>query len=89
MTVSTFKKGDRVTVYNQTFSGKPIIEGRATILKPSDVDDHYWVKFDNAGLGDPGRKCQRFVYSGECQDSPEQYLAKAQAEYADRQGELK
>lgn len=82
--MSTFKKGDRVTVYNQTMSGKPIIEGKATILGRGDVEDHYRVKFDNAELGDPGRNCKRFVFDGEPQSEPQAYLAKAVAEWEAR-----
>jgi hypothetical protein len=77
-----FKKGDRVTVFNQTMNGKPIIEGKATILGKGGVENQYKVKFDNAGLGDPGRNCLRFVFgwAGQ-QDEPEAFLAKAVAEW--------
>lgn len=79
--MDTFKKGDRVTVFNQTLSGKPIIEGTATILAVGEVEDQYRVSFDNAGLGDSGRNCFRFVVSGEAQDDPKAYIAKAQKDW--------
>lgn len=83
--MSKFKKGDVVTVYNQTVGGKPIIEGRATVIKPTGVEFQYRVKFLDAQLGDPGRAgVDRFVYGGECQNDPETYIAKAQAEWAER-----
>ena len=64
----TFQRDDVVTVFNQTMSGKFIIEGKATIVRPiDDVDEQYIVKMpssdgynehlqrfvDPAGQGDP------------------------------------
>lgn len=83
--MTTFKKGDVVTVYNQTFSGKPIIEGDAVIVGPTGVEFQYRVKFIGAKLGDPGRSgVDRFVFGGECQSDPAGYLTKAHAEWAER-----
>ena len=87
--MTKFKKGDVVAVYNQTFSGKPIIEGRATIVRPTGVEFQYRVKFIGAKLGDPGRTgVDRFVFGGDCQADPEGYIAKAQKEWAERNPEL-
>jgi len=44
-----FKRGDIVTVINSTIGGKAIIEGKASILKPTGLsEDHYEVKFVNS-----------------------------------------
>jgi hypothetical protein len=74
-----FKTGDEVVVYNQNLSGKPIIEGRAIIVKTGEVADQYRVRF----LNDGSRKTYlRFVYPGDSQRMPDEYIAKAQAEWA-------
>ena len=87
--MTEFKKGDTVVVYNQTLSGRPIIEGRAIVMRPTGIDNQYRVKFIGAKLGDPGRNgIDRFVYSGECQSEPDAYLAKAQAEWTERNPDL-
>ena len=84
-----FARGDVVTIYNQTMSGKPIIEGRATIVRPTGVEFQYRVKFIGAKLGDPGRTgVDRFVFAGECQSDPQGYIAKAQKEWAERNPDL-
>jgi hypothetical protein len=84
-----FKKGDEVVVYNQTFSGMPIIEGRAIIIRPTNVQYQYRVKFIGAKLGDPGRTgVDRFVFGGEPQANPNKYIAKAQKEWAERNPDL-
>lgn len=77
----SFQNGAEVTVYNQTMSGQPIIEGRATVVKPTDVGDQYQVRF-------PGDRTlyNRFVYPGRCQDDPQGYLVDAQKAWAERQG---
>lgn len=70
-----FKKGDQVTIFNQSFSGQFVIEGQAVILKPiRDVDEQYRVRF--IGLdGKPslGEDYDRFVDPAG-QDSPQEYL---------------
>jgi hypothetical protein len=33
------EKGEIVTVYNSTIGGEEIIEGRAKLIKPSDIDN--------------------------------------------------
>ena len=81
-----FNKGDVVNVYNMTLGGKPLFEGRATILRATgQADDHYFVRFvrppyksANDVLGDPGYSRQgvaRFVYEGAAQEDPNVYLA--------------
>jgi hypothetical protein len=72
-----FKKGDDVFVYNRTFSGKPLLEGRARIVKPTGVPDQYTVRFFS--LTDKGTY-DRFVYAGRCQSDPEGFLADLVAE---------
>lgn len=46
MASHAYKVGDRVTIHNQTLSGKPIVEGQATVRKLVDHDDTYMVSFD-------------------------------------------
>ena len=53
----TFQRDDVVTVFNQTMSGKVIIEGKARIVQPVEgVDEQYEVRF-----GDEEPKVERFV----------------------------
>lgn len=41
------KSGTVVDIHNRDFSGNPIIEGRAIIVKPClDASNYYYVKFD-------------------------------------------
>jgi hypothetical protein len=81
----SFRKGDRVTVYNQKLNGEPIIEGRGIIVGKGDVEHQYRVKFDRRAPGEgPNERFLRFVFRGECQDDPEAYLAKAKAEWLQR-----
>lgn len=79
-----FKTGEIVTIYNQKFSGEPICEGRATIIKPSGVPDQYRVRFND---GMEHGTYLRFVYSGECQTDPEGYIAAAKLAWHEGQVE--
>lgn len=49
-----FKRGDRVAVINQTYSGKFIVEGYANVWQ-SIGDGRYVVRFDD------GVDCERFI----------------------------
>ena len=81
-----FKKGDIVNVYNSTLSGRPFLEGRAVILRSTQVEDQYRVRFvrptgksANDLLGDPGysrKGVDRFVYGGEAQTDPHAFLVR-------------
>jgi hypothetical protein len=48
----SYKVGDHVVVWNQTFSGRTICEGRATVRRILDRDDTYMVQFDGDGPRD-------------------------------------
>ncbi len=48
-TRQALRKGDRVTVYNSTLSGKPVVEGKATIMAVYPQQSRAKVHFD----GDP------------------------------------
>lgn len=76
-----FASGSTVTVFNQKLSGEPIIEGRAKIVKSTELTDQYRVKFID---GNDRGTYSRFVYGGECQRDPPGYLAKAQADWRAR-----
>lgn len=52
MAQHSYKVGDKVVVWNQTFAGKTICEGRATVRKLLDRDDTYMVQFDGDGPRD-------------------------------------
>ena len=67
----TFTKGDRVTIINQTFSGKFILEGEAEILSPiSDTSERYSVRF---GFGRSADVVTRYVDPG-AQDNPQDFI---------------
>ena len=54
----TFKRGDKVWIFNCTMSGKFIVEGQAVILdKIKDVDEQYRVRF----MPSLGEEYERFV----------------------------
>ena len=58
MTIHRFEKGDRVAVMNNSYSGKPIHEGTATVVAKLDTEDYYEVRFD----GEPDATCARFAF---------------------------
>ena len=88
-----FAYGDRVAVYNSTMDGKPMFEGMARIVGPTEVENQYRVRFEvnAAGNGanlDPTHEGQvetipytRFVYGGPPQDDPLAYIEAALIEY--------
>ncbi len=67
-----FKKGDQVTVFNQTLGGRLIIEGTAKIRSRLSHDHTYRVQFD----GDPNAETfERRVEPGPSQDDPNAFVA--------------
>jgi hypothetical protein len=75
----TFKKGNIVTVYNQTWGGSFIIEGKATILRPiRGVDEQYLVRFMRHGKPSLGEEYERFI-DPLGQNEPQAYLTKLNA----------
>lgn len=76
---AAFHEGDVVTVYNQRYDGRPIIEGRAVITGPGEAHDQYRVRF--RGGADGRTTYLRFVFPGECQTDPAGYLSAAQADF--------
>jgi hypothetical protein len=71
-----FDLGDIVTVYNQTYSGKFQVEGRAAITKIRQSEDQYEVQFLD-DIQDFGASCTsrlRYV-DPNGQENPEAYLA--------------
>lgn len=72
----SFTKGQTVTVLNQTWGGKVIIEGQAKIVRPvRDVDEQYLVQFMRDGRPQLGEKYERFIDPA-AQADPEAYVAK-------------
>ena len=57
MSEHDYKVGDRVTVYNTTLGGRPIIEGEAIVRRVLNEDDTYEVEF----VKEPGATYDRFV----------------------------
>ncbi len=55
----SYKVGDRVVVWNQTFGGEPIREGEATVRRLLDREDTYMVRFDGDGPRDLYERCVR------------------------------
>jgi hypothetical protein len=65
-----FKKGQSVHIINQTMSGKFFVEGTAKIIKPTDVEGRYLVRFpERAGA----IQCERFV-DELAQSDPQAYV---------------
>ena len=73
-----FKVGDRVTVFNRSFS-KFVIEGRAEIVSLRRPEDMYRVRFENDRAQGHKHTWLRFV-DPNGQDDPEGYLAQLNAE---------
>lgn len=69
--VANFKKGDRVAILNQTYSGKAIVEGLAQVVRP-EADGRYYVRFFRAG-GLEKEQFLRFV-DPKAQDDPHKYV---------------
>lgn len=68
-----FDRGDIVTVFNRTMSGRSMIEGRARVVKRLDEPHHYAVQFRVGAVFDR-QTFERFVFPGDCQSDPEAYL---------------
>lgn len=72
-----FKVGDRVTVFNRSFS-KFVIEGRAKIVSLRAQEDMYRVRFDDDAEQGHKHTWLRFV-DPNGQEDPEAYLASLKA----------
>jgi hypothetical protein len=46
----TFAKGDTVTIFNCTVSGKFFIEGKAVVIRPLETYERYMVRFQHPSL---------------------------------------
>ena len=79
-----YKKGQTVSILNQTMSGKFFVEGDATIIRSTGVEGQYVVKFVNSGPSRcdvPYGNCERFV--DDCaQDDPHAYAKMLNARQA-------
>ena len=72
----SFKKGDTVTLINQTMSGRFILEGEAVILSPiNGTNERYTVKF---GRGNYSDTVERFV-DPSAQADPAAFVARLNA----------
>lgn len=57
MTTHRFNKGDEVAIFNNIASGKPTLEGTATVIRRLDTDHYYEVRFS----GEPDATYPRFA----------------------------
>lgn len=64
MSKHKFVTGDVVRVFNTTFGGELVYEGKAVIEGALEVDDQYLVRFSNGDL------CERFINFGSGQPLP-------------------
>lgn len=70
--MSTFKRGDKVTIISQTMSGQFRVEGKASVVLPADnPDDMALVRF----LDDPPRHFVRRFIDPAAQDDPDAFVA--------------
>ena len=52
--MTDFKRGDKVWIINTAYSGKFVVEGRATVVEPAkDGYEFSYVRFENDELGEP------------------------------------
>jgi hypothetical protein len=76
------RKGDEVAIFNNMFTGKPVIEGRAKLTRLIEDGPHgqLWrVQFTD------GHVCDRFVLP-DAQDDPQAELRRQQAEWTNHNG---
>lgn len=70
-----FQDGEKVTVFRVSETGRPYIEGRATIIGTED-GPFYRVRFDGER-----RERERLVHPGDWQSNPERLLAELHAQW--------
>lgn len=59
--MKTFKKGERVKIFNQTDGGTRFLEGIAVIERKADFGETFYnVKFENDGY-----RCERNLFEAE------------------------